>query len=893
MWIAAPGRAWSCHALGVKDRWPLVGREAVLDHVAKVLGQPERAGVVLVGPAGVGKTRLALECRDIGERTGFATAVVMASHAHEGVPFGALARILPPIDQAAERGVAMLQQAREALEEMAGDRPLLLVVDDAHHLDGSSALLLHQLVQAQAAFVLMTVRSGETVSDPVVGLWKDGLAERIEVGPLDRAASDDLVAAALGGAVEGATLQAIWNASEGNPLFLREVVLSALESRALERHDELWRFVGSIEPSTRLVDLVERRISSLADHELSALELVAFGEPLGVELVGRLVGGSEPLESLEQKGLVVTERDGFRIQARLAHPLHGEALRVRTPPERARAARRSLARAVEATGARRRGDVLRIAVWRLEADDDDRPERFAEAAQQAAFANDFVMARRLAERAFASAPSFRAALVLADVLYEVGEVERTEAVLADVGDLADDDEQRGLYAILRASNLYWRLGRVEHAHTVLDEAMASIEDVGWRHELEATHALFETCARRPLDALARVEPILASGVTGRELVQAALAAVLGLPLVGRGHDAVALARRARGTDIGQGEQLRLYERSLMLEIGESLALSQLGDRDAAAAVARRLSAQSLEDAETAGWTFSALALGVALLEQGRPAEAGRWWKESAALFRAVQHHGPLRWALSGQLLCQALLGDLDGAAETMAELDEVGPHPAAMHELEVLRGRAWVLAASGDAGGARSLLDEGIDLAAGAGLDWEELVMRHEQVRMGADASDAQPRIEALGARVQGALGPLRAAHVAGLVARDPDALAEAAEGFERCGALLHAAEAAGAAAAEFRAVGRTRQAAACERAAARCAEECAGVRTPGVGDGAAPVALSRREREVALLAVDGASSREIAERLFLSQRTVENHLSRIYDKLGISGREELDDAMA
>jgi DNA-binding CsgD family transcriptional regulator len=51
---------------------------------------------------------------------------------------------------------------------------------------------------------------------------------------------------------------------------------------------------------------------------------------------------------------------------------------------------------------------------------------------------------------------------------------------------------------------------------------------------------------------------------------------------------------------------------------------------------------------------------------------------------------------------------------------------------------------------------------------------------------------------------------------------------------------------------------------------------------------LSSREREVALLAANGLTSREIAERLFVSKRTVDNHLQRIYTKLGVTGRHEL-----
>jgi DNA-binding CsgD family transcriptional regulator len=51
---------------------------------------------------------------------------------------------------------------------------------------------------------------------------------------------------------------------------------------------------------------------------------------------------------------------------------------------------------------------------------------------------------------------------------------------------------------------------------------------------------------------------------------------------------------------------------------------------------------------------------------------------------------------------------------------------------------------------------------------------------------------------------------------------------------------------------------------------------------------LTNREREIALLAADGLPSRVIAERLYLSVRTVDNHLARIYTKLGVTGRSQL-----
>ena len=50
-------------------------------------------------------------------------------------------------------------------------------------------------------------------------------------------------------------------------------------------------------------------------------------------------------------------------------------------------------------------------------------------------------------------------------------------------------------------------------------------------------------------------------------------------------------------------------------------------------------------------------------------------------------------------------------------------------------------------------------------------------------------------------------------------------------------------------------------------------------------VDLSRREREVAQLVARGLSNREIAERLYLSERTIDNHVHHILDKLGFDSR--------
>jgi DNA-binding NarL/FixJ family response regulator len=70
--------------------------------------------------------------------------------------------------------------------------------------------------------------------------------------------------------------------------------------------------------------------------------------------------------------------------------------------------------------------------------------------------------------------------------------------------------------------------------------------------------------------------------------------------------------------------------------------------------------------------------------------------------------------------------------------------------------------------------------------------------------------------------------------------------------------------------------------------ETLEGADTPGLLHAPEAVALTPRERQVATLAASGVASKDIAAELFLSVRTVENHLQRVYTKFGVTNRGEL-----
>jgi hypothetical protein len=137
-------------------------------------GMRTRAGAVLIGPAGVGKTSIA---RSAVERLGAKFGRVdWVSATAPSVPFAAFDHLI----EVPETGktAAVLRAARESLADGR-----LLVVDDAHLLDRLSAALVYQLAVSGAATLIVTVTADGPVPAEISALWRDNLLARIDVQP--------------------------------------------------------------------------------------------------------------------------------------------------------------------------------------------------------------------------------------------------------------------------------------------------------------------------------------------------------------------------------------------------------------------------------------------------------------------------------------------------------------------------------------------------------------------------------------------------------------------------------------------------------------------------------------------------------------------------------------
>ncbi|HMC08057.1 MAG TPA: AAA family ATPase, partial [Actinomycetota bacterium] len=830
-------------------------------------GRP--SGLVLSGDAGVGKTRLLSEAVAEARRAGCATERVVATRSSASIPFGAFAHLLSEAPASSSNRLDLLQQISRGLTEHALGRRLVIGVDDAHLLDDASAALVHQLAATASALVLVSLRAGEDVQDSILALWKDGLAERLDLQALSEAQVGDLLARVLGGHVEGPTGLRLWEATRGNVLFLRELVLAGLESGTLAEVGGIWAWRGPLTVSPRLQEVIDTRIGKLDPDQMALMEVLALVEPVPVPFLEHLFAPAV-LEEAERRGLAVVEKAGRRVLVRLAHPLYGEAVRGRCPTLRARAIHRQLAQAIEATGARRREDLMRLLVACLEAGEGRSADLFIAGARRALGSFDPVLAERLARAALNAGGGAPARHVLAAALLNQGRA-NTDDFLVTPEEVGADERERAAAALVQAMGLLSTAGgRPDEAEHLLFDAEESIEDPDLRDQLRMGRGEILFFSGQPARAFALLSDLLQRhGMSERTCVGAVLFAVPCLAVAGRPDQAVTLAEQ--WTEAAYRVSDEYPAAPGMVLAGKAHALRLAGRLREAEALATSEYRASLGKQAYGSTAMVAMFLGSVMLARGQVRTAGRWLREAAGLLRAGAGTTFLPMCLAELAQAAALAGDLGAATEALADAQASHMPWMAVGEPGLQLAKAWMTAAGGEVSKARQFALEAADGAMEHGEQSLAVLALHDVARLGAPRSVAA-RLRHLASTVEGPLALACAAHAEALAAHDGPGLDQASEAFEAMGAMLLAAEAAAEAAATYRTKGKKGTMLASSARARRLLESCEGARTPALS-GLAPDPLTPREREVAMLAATGLTSPEIAERLVLSVRTVEGYL--------------------
>jgi DNA-binding CsgD family transcriptional regulator len=865
------------------QRWPVIGRGAELELFDRALGSGDCAGLVIHGSAGVGKTCLADECRDRAAAGGYPTERVVGSRTASVLPLSAVAALLPgglalPDSDGEVHMVAFFEQTRRALHDRYSGRRLVTVADDVSLLDAASLSLLGYLVGQSTIFLVATVRTGEPVPDLVTGLWRDGRVERVDLEGFSRTQLDTLLHLALGGPIEASSGRELWEASNGNPLYVRELLLGALESGALRERSGVWHLEQKFPSTGRLIDLVQQRIGGLTAEARSVVELLALCQPVELSYLEATVP-YEVLESLERAGLMMVNlEDG---DARLAHPLHAEVVRALMPATRARNILVTEAGRLEASGYTSASAALRSAVWRLDAGDRPDPEVLIRGAHLARHEHDFRVVRRLLEAIPEDQLDGIGALLLGEALYELGAYEASERILALGQRLPGPGPVSLRLAVTRTKNAFWGLCRPEAALSIVTDARLLLTAEPLAEEVAADEAAIWMFSGHPVQALGVLDRIVGTEIRTR-VVRAIVRAPV-LAAMGRTAEAINVAETGFAEHMALGDELAIAHPATHI-VNQAYALAEAGRLSEAERLAQAGADAVASHRVPIAQFWFALTLGRVFTLQGRIAVARRYFAEAAGLAEANFFAGPRRLALSGLTMVHAMAGDPDAADVALVERDGLPPFGFLGPEQQLAN--AWAAVARRRSKDSMELFQRAAADAASTGHRVAESWLLHDLVRTGG--GDGSGRLSELAGECDSALVSARARHAVARQARDARELAGAADDFEGMGAMLLAAEAAADAAEAFRKDGDQRAATAASRRSSTLAASCEGAVTPGLVRADSVIPLSGREREIALLVAEGLSSKDIADRLYLSVRTVNNHLQNVYSKLGVTSRAEL-----
>jgi DNA-binding CsgD family transcriptional regulator len=892
----------------------LFGRDvecARIDAVLDIARGRRSGSLVLRGEAGIGKSVL-LEYA-IERAEGFRVLRAMGVESEAELAFAGVQQLvrpvvdsmaeLPPLQARALRTALAIEQGPaperlavsvatlSLLAAAADEQPLLCVVDDAHWLDqasGEALTFAARRLHADAVVLLFAAREPETAVFLAPGLPEltlQGLASPAARALLGASAPD----------IADRAADRLVELTNGNPLALLEI------PRALSKEQRAGR--APLDEPLPVGAEIERaflaRANALSSAARRALLLVAAGDPSDADALWRALAAEgldrEAVLEAEGAGLLLPERLGF------CHPLARSAVYQTARPADRRAVHARLAEATAEPDRR---------AWQLAAATDRPDEAVAAALEGAAAA-----ARRRGGVAAEAKALERAAQLTADpetrarrrlkaalAAQAAGWFEQAETMLSDVAELTQDSELRA-QAVVRRSYLLSDRGEFDRAYALaVDEAEhAPPGEAAFLLTGGAIMALLHSLDIRA--SLATVERAwrLAGSAAEADLDLCEALARTRI-LAGRTEGALALVRSS----------LDRVDAGTVLATDFGTDLFYLEDYPRAGEVLERVVARARK-AEAPGILSYALDQ-LAKLEtrMGNLTSAYALELESVQLTERLGTDVALAASLAWLSLIEAILGRDESRAHAEAALALAEGRHDNYNAVRARGALGLETLARGDAAAAVEWLEPAVSMLDEGGVgnpnffrldaDLAEALTRVGQpARAEPHVARLERQAEATGSPWSLAAGARCRAFISTdaelvdafetglrLHNHDPSAFERArtelcyGERLRRAGQRRAAREQLRSALATFDRIGAQPWA---ERARIELRASGEHIRRR---DPTATERLTPQELQIALLVADGQTNRDVAARLFLSPKTVEFHLTRVYRKLEIHSRSEL-----
>jgi DNA-binding CsgD family transcriptional regulator len=927
------------------DDGPLVGRTGTLAEVQSDLrnvGPGGTAAVFVTGESGVGKSRLLRETAAAMRGSGFAVLSGTCLDIGDASPLHPVLQALRRFDHnghsatAADDAGALLDRVSRDLREIAGDRRLLLVLDDLQWADRSTRQLLLYLLAGLGDVklsILAAVRAealhgAHPLRRVLAELRRLRSVRVVDLSPLDPDQTHELVTA-IAGDTEPEDAERVYKRSGGNPFVVEEL--------ARDLRD------GRVELSDTLREIFLSRVDELPPNAHAVVHAVAAGvEPVEHSVLARVVPLPEDqlieaIRAAVAHRFVASAPEGYRLR----HRLVTEILAAEVLPAESAALHRRYAESMALhPGA---PDHARLAHhWRQAGEPARALPSVVAAARSAEKLYGFTEAHRYwsvaLELTTDDAPERTELLAhAAESAHRCGEHLRALARLEELAGRPDAPSTCDLH--LRRARYLAAAGR---SATAEDEYQRALDhpDCSPRQRVSAAAHLAELLLHlgRYADANVRARDALEMAeVNGSTVDLVRASAALGFSAAFREDPDVGLAVIRHAVEIaersGHPDDLGVA----YLHLAELLA-GPLNNVEEGVLVARR-GAERLAQLGV-GRTYQTRLLAIAANGLFRVGQ----WSEADAVLEAAMRHRPSGADAVELLLARCRLwvgfGDVEAAHRDLDAIATVLAGGGARHVLPMLTLRAGLAMWQGRHAVARAAVQRGLtetrsdDLVLLGVLAWHGLRAEAEAHAAGDPVDPgAIRRLKTVVDRVVRSVGnaatPVRAvvdgyldlcaAELTRLEDRyDPEPWARAAAAWDRrqqpypaAYARLRQAEAAlqrKTRKAAAVAILREAYATALSLGARPFAAEIAGVAqrfrvalpenaqtaqkpgalalAPAASDSCDELnALTTREREVLAAVAEGLTNREIGERLFISERTVGVHVGHIFDKLQVRTR--------